>query len=147
MYLVLNLTNGDGYSSPDIELFFDRGSAMDKFAQYVGYHIINEATITDSHENKILFLSDDECDNYGVHMIELDDKKHHSINIDCNYSDEITIHSYRLLKHAREVFDDSNADLVDISTEKRHGYGMVICSGGLEAGHDVNVLIRKRKEK
>lgn len=144
MYLVLDLTNGDGYSDPTIHLFNKRNEAYKKFAECIGWNIINMSILEeDSTDTKKLF-SDGE-DNFGTHIIELDDKKHHVVNIEGNFVDEINVTSYSNLNHARGRLEELNAYIHDVERSSREG--MVICGGETGAGHETNLLIYKRKDK
>jgi hypothetical protein len=144
MYLVLDLTNGDGYSDPDFQIFKDRKEALDKYAQLIGYNVINENTITESEEGKTLFLSEDMEDNIGVHFIELDDDKNHSVSIQTCYVDDISTESFKDEHSAIEHHNSEALEIVDISEEESNSEYRYV-SGDTDDGSKVVLLIFNKK--
>ena len=93
-YLIVQVTNGEGYSEPTIDVFSDKDLAKKHFeqckAELCKYNDVRltEPNFTDTYENA---LYKDDSDNYGVHYYELDYYMFYILCINCNYSDEITV--------------------------------------------------------
>lgn len=143
MYLVLNLTNGDGYSSPDFQLFNNRTIAMDTYAEFIGYHIINGAEVTESTETKKLFISEDGEDNYGTHIIELENGKCHVVSINTCFIDEFDVKTFDYKQEAIDYYNKEASAITDIS-ENEASHEARSVSGETEGGSKSVLLIFNR---
>lgn len=144
MYLVLDLTNGDGYSTPGIELFQKRSEAYSKFAYHIGWNIINTCTLEDDSTDTKKLFTDGE-DNYGVHLLELDNRRHHVINIEGHFVDEVTVSSYSSLAEAKKRLKLLKSSFIE--SDKNLRDGMEIYGGETMEGYQTNLLIFKKVSK
>jgi len=93
-YIIVQVTNGEGYSEPTIDIFSDMDLAKEHFhnckVELCKYNDVKltERNFTDTYENA---LYEDHSDNYGVHYYELDYYMFYTLCINCNYSNEITV--------------------------------------------------------
>jgi hypothetical protein len=88
-YLIIDCTNGPGYSSPAVSILGDRQSAFDLYHQYVGVNVISNLELTETgfESNHHYTLFEDGEDNHGCHIIEVEEKQ--MWIIDGNFSNEI----------------------------------------------------------
>jgi hypothetical protein len=113
MFIVLSVTNGEGYSSPSVELFNDFSEAVASYTKHIGYMFdVNRPFGMGSQGNvdaapgffKSLFVSydddHDEIDNFGVHMFPV--KSGDCVEIICDYADEVSVYK----EECSEVFDE-----------------------------------------
>ena len=112
MFIVLSVTNGEGYSSPSVELFNDFREAVAAYTKNIGYMFnTNNPYEMGSQGNgesapgvyKSLFVSydedGDEIDNFGVHMFPVESGD--CVEIICDYADEVNVYK----EECPEVFD------------------------------------------
>ena len=114
MFIVLSVTNGEGYSSPSVELFNDFSEAVASYTKHIGYMFdVNRpfgmGSVGGGYDAapgvyKSLFVSydddGDEMDNFGVHMFPVESGD--CIEIICDYADEISVYK----EECPEVFDE-----------------------------------------
>lgn len=103
MFIVLSVTNGEGYSSPNVKVFESFGEALESYLRCIGNlldpnnpyemgsdYIGGEAS---PGNYKAIFTSFDEdgdgIDNYGVHMFPVESGD--CVEIICDYADEIGV--------------------------------------------------------
>lgn len=141
MFLILGLTNGQGYSSPDIFLINDRQEAISKFNEIVGEYVNNDYELDKELSNEYMkIFSDEDDDNYGAHFIELDNNKAHAISIHTCYVAEIFEESFKSNNEARRSFSEMNSHFVDEIDEKSAD-GYKFASGDTDDGSLFNILI------
>lgn len=93
-YVIVQVTNGECYSDPQIDVFSDKDLAKEHFeqckAELCKYNDVRlvERNFKDTYENA---LFKDDSDDYGVHFYELDYYTFYTLCINCNYSNEIAV--------------------------------------------------------
>jgi hypothetical protein len=88
-YLIIDCTNGPGCSSPAVSILGDRQSAFDLYHQIIGNNVVMHLKLTETgfESNHHYTLFEDSEDNYGCHLIEVEEKQ--MWIIDGNFSNEI----------------------------------------------------------
>ena len=93
-YLIVQVTNGEGYSDPQIDIFSSEDLAVEFYnkalEELVKYNDIRIKSTVNNEEYRNVLLKDSK-DDYGIHFYELDYHTWYSIAINCNYSDEIKV--------------------------------------------------------
>lgn len=92
-YVVINLTNGEGYNEPSIQIFNSYKDAEAMFHQEIGEWTMYSAALEVETkrwgtEGGACLLTDGE-DNFGVHLLKVETKS--CIYINTNFSDEIEV--------------------------------------------------------
>ncbi len=96
MHLVLTLTSGEGYSSPDILLVEDKISAENHFHQKVGETLLISDTThltqrgNDGDKRYAIFEEEDECDHSVLWFDEV--KPNQIYHIDTNFVNNVTVY-------------------------------------------------------
>jgi hypothetical protein len=93
-YLVMDNTNGEGYTSPEIVLLSDRQSALDLYHKFIGVNVTSFFKILevgfDGNQLYTTFSSVDEdeedVDHYGCHLMTV--KSGQTIVMVCDYANE-----------------------------------------------------------
>lgn len=98
-YLVIDCTNGEGYSSPQIHLLGDKTSAKSLYHEYVGinitsflHHVESGYHIGDKRYFTVCESQDEDgesIDGYGCHLIEV--KSGQTIVLNCDFVNELSI--------------------------------------------------------
>lgn len=147
MYLVLELTNGDGYSSPTFEVFSNRKKAVEKFDSLCFDLLESGATPTKFEKDKKLFLSEDGEDNIAVHLIGLDDYQSHVVSIQTCYVDEIEIDSFDFSENAEEHYKREASEIDDYNEaeDNENKDGSRSASGDTDDGSKFVLLIFNKK--
>lgn len=113
MFIVLSVTNGPGYSEPQVRVFESFREALESYLRCINnlldtdypYEMGSQESGDDSTPGvyKSLFVSYDEdgegIDNYGVHMFPVESGD--CVEIVCDYVDEVSVCKEGCL----EVFD------------------------------------------
>lgn len=93
-YLVIDNTNGDGYTSPSISVLKNRPSALSLYHEYIGINVTSNLKLLETgFDGNHLFTTfcsvdedDEEIDHYGCHMFEVSKPK--TIVMICDYANE-----------------------------------------------------------
>jgi len=118
-YLIVALTNGEGYSDPTIEVLSNKKEAQARFEELCGHIELDPEIIRiNTDDDKRLYQEIDGND-YGVHLIELQYFTNYVLKIKTNYSDCVSVTPYTsstLRQHMlsnRSDYDWNNKSLTE----------------------------------
>lgn len=93
-YLVIDNTNGEGYTSPSIDVLGDRRAALSLYHEHIGVNVTSNLKLLETgFDGDQLFTTfcsvdedEEEVDHYGCHMFEISKPK--TIVMICDYANE-----------------------------------------------------------
>lgn len=93
-YVVLGVTNGEGHSDPTVIVGTNQPKMFAEFSKLCNEldsddDIVHE--YTNYKKNCTSNIYSDGCDDFGVHLLELEDHKAYLIEIECNYVNQFKI--------------------------------------------------------
>ncbi len=93
-FLVMDNTNGEGYTSPQINLLSDRQSALDEYHKFIGVNVTSFLKIIETGFEGTHFYTtfcsvgedQEDVDHYGCHLMTV--KSGQTIVMVCDYANE-----------------------------------------------------------
>lgn len=126
-YLLLDLTNGDGYTDPTIGLYSDRVEANAEFYRTIGENVMHALEVTDHgfEDNKVFCYFEDGENNYGTFLINVKPGQIYEIN--CDFAGEITLCDAKTIK---EMISNTEHDEGDFTIDEKEdmNIGSVTCN-------------------